>query len=277
MANDLRKTSIGMQAAGIAPLAPFEARGRAGGPRLGAHALGLGLTLSLHAALAVVMVVLNAHAERREARREEPPYQAIEAGLAIKKKSTSGQKSKLPQKELTQKVAPPEAPKIASNPDVVPSTDKKDKRPPPPPDAVDPKSVFDKYRKMDTGAAVGDGSTDESNEEGSEDGSEFGTLERAKGDPYIGELIGRMVKDFVVPSVVSDSSHKTWGCVKLDDSGKIVERKVDPEHKSRSHAFNSAVEERLRLTTDMDKPVPNHLKKLLVENFACATYTSRIE
>jgi hypothetical protein len=278
MANEIRKTAMGMQAVGVGPLAAYdEDRAFRRAPARGAHAIGLGVTIALHAAVGIVVVVMNAHEQNRVAKIEEPPYQAIEAGLAIKKKSTSGQKSKLPQKELTQKVAPPEAPKIASNPDVVPSTEKKDKKPPPPPDAVDPKSVFDKYRKMDTGQTAGDKSTDESNEEGSDDGSEFGTLERQKGDPYVGELIGRMITDFVVPSVVSDQNLKTWGCVKLDESGKIVDRAIDPEHKSRNHAFNSAVEERLKLTTDMDKPVPNYLKAMLVGKFVCATYTSRTE
>jgi hypothetical protein len=113
--------------------------------------------------------------------------------------------------------------------------------------------------------------------QGSDDGSEYGTLERAKGDPYIGELIGRMTTEFVVPTVVSDRKLNTWGCVKLDADGKISDRALDPEHKSRSHAFNSAVEARLKLTTDMEQPVPERLKKMLVGKFVCATYTSSLE
>ena len=52
---------------------------------------------------------------------------------------------------------------------------------------------------------------------------------------------------------------------------------IDPEHKSRNHAFNSAVERRLDQTTDMDKPVPDKLKPMLVGKFVCATYTSKRE
>ncbi len=103
-------------------------------------------------------------------------------------------------------------------------------------------------------------------------GSEFGTLEDDKGDPYVGELIGRMTTDFGVQSMVTTKGLETWGCVRIDGSGHIIDRSIDPEHKSRSYPFNSAVEERLRIATDMDKPVPAHLKKMLIGKFVCATF-----
>jgi hypothetical protein len=265
MANEIRKTSLGMQAQDARPaLAVDEGPPgrRAGDPR--AHVLGLGITLGVHLGVVALMFFMNvAHSSTPP--RPEREMVAIEAGLAIKKKSIEGPKSKMPQKEDQPKVKPPEQQAVARNPDVVPPpADKKPKKPDP-----DTQSVFDRFRKMDTT------STDTREVQGADDGSEFGTLERAKGDPYVGELIGRMIADFTVPSVVSDTKLLTHGCVKLGDDGTIRERAIDPENKSRSHAFNSAVERRLQETTDMDKPVPNHLKKMLVGKFVCATYTSR--
>jgi hypothetical protein len=231
------------------------------------HALGLGLTVAVHAAVLITVLVMNYLERQRLGQRVEEPYEAIEAGLAIKKKSTEAPKSKLPQKDTPPPPKPPDAPKIATNPDLVPQP--KDKKKDPPPDAEE--EIFNRFRSMDTRAK------DEQEVEGADDGSEYGTLEKAKGDPYVGELIGRMTKDFVVPSVVSDRKLKTWGCVKLDDDGKIMDRALDPDNKSRSHAFNSAVEAALKRTTDMEQPVPNHLKNRLVGKFVCVTYTSNIE
>ena len=237
----------------------------------------MGVTVFLHLAIAGAVFFMNEIDRSHVEKQKEEPFQAIEAGLAIKQKSQSGKKSALPQKDLAAKVKPPDAPTVSKNADAVPKEDKKDKKPEPAPQKdTDAKSIFDKYRHVDTGDTQGADKQDQT-QVGDPNGSEFGTLERAKGDPYVGELIGRMVTDFVVPSVVSDQGLNTWGCVKLDTDGKITDRAIDPDHKSRSHAFNSAVEERLKLTTDMDKPVPSHLKRMLVGKFVCATYTSRTE
>jgi hypothetical protein len=279
MANGTRKTSLGMQAVGRTPMPPPDLP--SGELRRGdgkAAAYGAVITLVLHLGVAAAIFVMNEIDRSHVQKQTEEKYTSIEAGLAIKKKAQEGKKSALPQKDVAPKVKPPEAPGIAKNPDVVPKEDKKEKPTPQyvPPDATQAKSIFDKYRHTDTGATSGGDHSDQS-QAGDENGSEFGTLERAKGDPYIGELIGRMTTDFIVPTVVSDQSLLTWGCVKLDDGGKITDRKIDPEKKSRSYAFNSAVDERLKRTTDMDKPVPSHLKKMLVGKFVCATYTSRTE
>jgi hypothetical protein len=280
MANGTRKTSLGMQAIGHVPPPADLPRGEIQGRDGGAHAMGIGVTLILHLAIAGTVIFMNeldrSHVERSQ---QEPEFTAIEAGLAMKKKTPQGKKSALPQKEVAAKVKPPEAPGVSKNADAVPkeNKDKKEKRPDfVPPEATDSKSIFDKYRHVDTGDTQG-GDKADVNQNGSDEGSEFGTLDRAKGDPYIGELIGRMTVDFVVPTVVRDQNLVTWGCVKLDENGKIIDRAIAPEKKSRSHAFNSAVEERLKLTTDMDKPVPSHLKKTLLGKYVCATYTSRTE
>jgi hypothetical protein len=282
MTQENRKTSLGMQAVGRGlPMhdLPLEASGElARGNARGAHVTGVLVTLLLHVGIFGSVVTMN-ECDRSHvaAHPAEEPYQAIEAGLAIKRKAQEGKKSALPQKDVAAKVKPPDAPGITKNADAVPKEDPKKKKPDPAPaDATDAKSVFDKYRHVDTGATQG-GEKQDVNQQGADDGSEYGTLDRAKGDPYVGELIGRMTTDFVVPTVVTAQDLVTWGCVKLDESGKITDRVIDPEKKSRSHAFNSAVEERLKLTTDMDKPVPSHLQKMLVGKFVCATYTSRTE
>jgi hypothetical protein len=279
MANQTRQTSLGMQSVGSQPFRSNEfPRGemRPGNGR--AHMWGIGVTLFLHIGIAGAVIFMNEIDRSHVEKTKEEPYQAIEAGLAIKAKSQAGKKTALPQKDVVAKVKPPEAPGITKNADAQPKEDKpKEKKPDfVPPEATDAKSVFDKYRRVDTGETQGADKQDKT-QIGDPNGSEFGTLERAKGDPYVGELIGRMTTDFVVPTVVADQSLVTFGCVKLDESGKIVDRAIDPDHKSRSHAFNSSVEDRLKDTTDMDKPVPSHLKKMLVGKFVCATYTSRTE
>jgi hypothetical protein len=267
MAEEARKTSLGMQAVGVGPLEAYESVRAAPRGNGKMHVLGLVVTVALHVGVLALVAFMNEWERGRTDKLEEPPFQAIEAGLAFKKKSTAAPKSKLPQKEPPPKVKQPDAPKVASNPDVVP-TPKEKKRPE---EVEKAENIFDKYRQLDSKAQ------EEVEQEGSDDGSEYGTLEQAKGDPYVGELIGRMITDFTVPSVVSDPSLVTWGCVKLDAEGKIMDRALDPEHKSNSHAFNSAVEARLKRTTDMEQPVPNYLKAMLVGKFVCATYSSRME
>jgi len=273
MANEIRKTSLGMQAVGAQPIRGFDlpyGELRRGSDKRAA-AWGMGVTVLLHLAIAGAIFFMNEIDRSHVEKQKEEPFQAIEAGLAIKQKSQAGKKSALPQKDVAAKVKPPDAPTVSKNADAVPKEDKKDKKPEPaPPKDTDAKSIFDKYRRVDTGDTQG-GDKQDQNQIGDPNGSEFGTLERAKGDPYVGELIGRMTVDFVVPTVVTQKA-QTYGCVRLDESGKIAERFIDPQHKSHSAAFNSAVEERLRRTTDMDKPVPTHLKDLLVKQGACVIY-----
>ena len=262
-----RKTAYGMKA--YTPIADAAPRRRTTTP---SHVFGFIVTVGIHILIFGGVYVMHlADTDLINRRAKEEPVHAIEAGLAIKQKAAE-KKSALPSKEVTEKVKPPDAPTVSKDAEAVPEDKPKKKPDYVPKDAQDKKSVFDKYRNLDTGSLTSKtpGHAD-SNQGGSEDGSEFGLLERAKGDPYVGELIGRMTVDFVVPTVVT-AKVAAWGCVKLDEGGKIAERFVDPQHKSRSAAFNSAVEERLRRTSDMDKPVPNHLKELLVRQGACVIF-----
>ncbi len=263
----VRKTAYGMKA--YVPVAETALVPRSTGL---SHTVGFVVTVGVHVMIFGAVYFMHlADTDLIKRRAQEEPVQAIEAGLAIKQKAAA-KKSPLPSKEVTEKVKPPDAPTVSKNAEAIPDEKPKKKPDYVPKDAQDKKSVFDKYRGIDTGSLTSKtpGKAD-SNQGGSEDGSEFGLLDRAKGDPYVGELIGRMTVDFVVPTVVT-AKVAAWGCVKLDDGGKIAERFVDPQHKSRSAAFNSAVEERLRRTSDMDKPVPNHLKELLVRQGACVIF-----
>lgn len=242
------------------------------------HVVAGVVAVAMHAGLAGGVWGMNwldrAHVERR-ARLADASHVTIEAGLAIKSKTAEGKKSSLPSKDVAPKVRPPDVRGVASDPEAAPSPNNQD-TPIVPPSMVDPRSVFDKYRNLDTtgesttGAAGGD----DQNVAGSPDGSEWGTVDDAKGDPYVGELVGRMTTnpELMVPTVVTDSGLETLGCVRLDPDGRISERSIDKENKSRNATFNRAVEERLKATTDMDEPVPAHLHDLLVKRGICVPY-----
>jgi hypothetical protein len=211
----------------------------------------------------------------------------IEAGLARRADVAAGPKSKLPQKPSGNKVKPPDAHGVATDPNRVtdPKAAKDDSYVPP--EKIDFNSIASKARGTDT--SEGDteptgGGSGQTNVTGQPDGSEFGTLDVAKGDPYIGELVGRISVDFTAPGTIDAELRpgeklETWACVRLDLDGNIVDRKLDPEHKSRIAAFNSAVNDRLRADSlrKMSGPVPTdpsrNLVKLLVERYACVVFS----
>lgn len=211
----------------------------------------------------------DAHAERTKL--DEPI--AIEAGLARRAKK-GGKKSNLPQKDLAPAVKP-DAEKVAvdgakAKDPGQPPDPKKDKEKPSPAD-VDPNATFEKFRNAAArGETAGGGGADDSTQTGADDGSEWGTLDSMKGDPYVGELVGRMTTnpELTVPSIVQGGNLETWGCVKLNADGKIVDRELPDEHRSADRSFNRAVEERLKQTTDMDQPAPKHL----VGRWLCVPY-----
>jgi hypothetical protein len=227
--------------------------------------LGFVVTVIVHAAVAGAVFGMGLVESRRGDRGNklgDDQYEAIEAGLARRSK-TAKTKSKLPQKDMTQKVKP-DVQGVAMDPDKQPT--KKDDKPKATPDLVDPSSTFDKFR-----SGTSPGEAPDETITGDAEGSEWGTLDAMKGDPYVGELIGRMTTnpDLTVPSVVPTGENlETWGCVKLAKSGKIADREIPDEHKSKNRAFNRAVEERLKATTDMDKEAPAKL----VGRWLCVPY-----
>ncbi|MFH0902847.1 MAG: hypothetical protein V2A73_19635 [Pseudomonadota bacterium] len=239
---------------------------------------GLGIAVTLLVHLGVMggvwgMGILDRrHVARRVAALQDDGFVSIEAGLAIRASSAAGRKTSLPSKKGTVKQQSAEASGVARNLEESRVSEAKKTT-----EEIDPEAVFNKYRQVQTdevGENTGGKGEDPEERAGAEDGSEWGTLEEAKGDPYVAELVGRMTTnpELVVPSLVADTGLLTLGCVRLDSAGKIIERTVDAEHKSRNATFNRAVAQRLKQTSEMEKPVPEHLHELLVKRGICVPY-----
>lgn len=242
------------------------------------HKLGAVLMVAVHVALAGGIYAADrmaGHGYRMPAAGKDPPH--IEAGLAIKGKKAAGKPSKQPQKEFTHKVKPSD---VSVTKHDRPSDPKKPDEQFVPPEHQDRQSVFDKYRNKNTeDPAVkpdpaSEQGSDEENKDGDPNGSDRGTLLTAKGDPYLGELVGRMGENFEVAQFPRDGGAlSAWGCVKLDGDGSIVDYLLDEKHKSKNPGFNSAVEESLRKSKTLKgEPVPDHLKDMLVGKFVCVTF-----
>ena len=140
-----RKTSLGMQAMGAVPheLPRGEVRARDGR----VHVMGAAVTLTLHLLIVGAIVFMNEIDRDHGAKHIDEP-QAIEAGLAIKKKSQEGKKSALPQKEVAAKVKPPDAPGVAHNAEQIPPEKKPDKKH----DYVPPDAAVYTYKHFSTDA-----------------------------------------------------------------------------------------------------------------------------
>ena len=241
-------------------------------------------TVAIVAALVVHVGVVGAVWGVGAMGMDEPGHEgrrleAIEAGLAFRKKSAQGQKkSRLPQKKFDRAVKAPDGPTLTRDDTVKPPKEKTDKdSEPPPPDMIDPSSVFDKYRNLDTPgkeALVGEGTSDDS-QEGTDEGSDYGTLEDAEGHPYVGELVGRLTTnpDPEIPSLVPKGTGLVARvCLRMASDGRIASLEMPDEMKSSNSRFNSAVYKRARETSGMPTPVPNDLNDLLVERGICIGY-----
>ena len=88
----------------------------------------------------------------------------------------------------------------------------------------------------------------------------------AKGDPYVGELHGRIKTAWKVPSLETRGG-VALGCVRLAADGSIDERKLWKP--SGNQNLNRSVDQALRDASDMDKPVPSHLTNLLIVQGIC--------
>jgi hypothetical protein len=218
----------------------------------------------------------KARVEKRVALQEEQ-INHIEAGLAIKSKSTAGRRSKQPQKDVATREKPTD---VAVTRDDSAPPDKKDPKKPDP--ELDPEAAMAKARKLgqqgeaSPSASENPGSDDE-NKTGRQDGSDFGLYDEAKGDAYLGELNGRVHEHWVLPSTIPDSAALTGqGCVRLRADGKIDDVMIPAEGRSTgseySPTFNSAVLRSLKQASDMPGPVPAHLKKQVVESYLCFVF-----
>jgi outer membrane biosynthesis protein TonB len=230
---------------------------------------GLVVTVLLHAGLvALVLSHLGGSAPADAAARFDSAV-TIEASLAFKEVKPQ---SRQPQKQRKVVAPPPEAPKIDTDP-VVPAEPEKPEeklkpRPKPRPKDVDIDETLDDHRIPDEDfSSTG---VDEVPKAGSADGSKWGTEVDAKGHPYAAELKGRIYSVWTVPSLETGNG-EAHGCVKLDESGKIVDRQV--KKKSGNANLDRSVELALKQAPDMDKPVPDELRSLITVKGICFRFT----
>jgi outer membrane biosynthesis protein TonB len=253
---------------------------------------GLILTVLLHAAL-VFFTISKLGSDSSAATDPSERFDesiTIEAALAFKEVKPE---SRQPQKQKKEKYAPPveevpvpveappealppepEAPKIdtdnqvqAEEPPKV-AKEKPKHKVKPRPDEIDPESILEKNRVQDED--LSETGVEEIPKEGSADGSEWGSERDARGDPYAGELRGRIESVWSVPSVETGTG-VAQGCVKLDEDGKIVDRHV--KKKSGNANLDRSVELALKQAPDMEEPVPEHLIDLITVKGICFRFT----
>ncbi len=226
--------------------------------------MGIVVTILLHIGLGSAIAFMDTKDEekRKVLLSERDDFETIEAALAFKAPEA---KKRLPQKKKNPKVAPPPEVGVSRDADAKPV--KRDDTKPPPPDFVDPTKTFGKVDDIDLSEEPTEGGEDQ--QVGSPDGSKWGTQAEAKGDPYVGELVGRVYKEWKVPSLEAQTG-TAHGCVRLDKDGKIVVRKV--ERKSGIANLDRSVSEALKNASDMEEPVPEHLFNLLTRKGICIAF-----
>jgi hypothetical protein len=187
--------------------------------------------------------------------------ETIEASLAFKEVKP---KNKQPQKKKKKKFKPKVEDGASKVEELEPEKEEKDETIRPDEDEVDYESILDKNRKQDED--LSDTGSDEIPVEGSAAGSEWGTEIQARGDPYVGELKGRIYGVWKVPALETGVG-VALGCVRLDEDGEIVDREL--KKKSKNSNLDRSVEVALKNAPAMDEPVPDKLKTLLTVNGIC--------
>lgn len=190
--------------------------------------------------------------------------ETIQASLAFKEVKP---KTKQPQKRKKQKFKQKAEKGASKEEKLKPKDEKKDKTLPVEPDEVDINSILNKNRKQDED--LSDTGSDEVPVEGSASGSEWGTERDAKGDPYVGELKGRIYDAWKVPALETGTG-VALGCVRLDSDGIIVDREL--KKRSKNSNLDRSVEVALKESTGMESPVPDHLTALLTERGICIKF-----
>lgn len=227
---------------------------------------GIGAAVFLHMIL-VGFLLLTDTSPKAEAEVETNFGQAqtIEASLAFKEVKP---KSKQPQKKKKKKFKPRVEDGASKKEKLDPKKEKKNKPVPVEEDEIDYTSILEKNRKQDE--ELSDTGSEEIPVEGSTTGSEWGSEKDARGDPYVGELKGRINSEWKVPSLETEGG-TAIGCVRLDEDGKIVDRELKKRSKNRNLA--RSVEVALKNATDMEKPVPAKLKSLLTVQGVCFKFS----
>ncbi len=228
---------------------------------------GLGATVLLHL-FVVGLIGASGYFGNSDADAQETEFsqaQTIEASLAFKEVKP---KNKQPQKKKKKKFRPKKEDGASKNDKLVPKKEKKDKPLKVEEDEIDFNSILEKNRKQDE--ELSDTGSDEIPVEGSAQGSEWGTEKDARGDPYVGELKGRIYSEWKVPSLEKEGG-TAIGCVRLDEDGKIVDRELKKRSKNRNLA--RSVDVALKNAPDMETPVPAKLKTLLTVQGVCFKFS----
>lgn len=187
--------------------------------------------------------------------------ETIEASLAFKEVKP---KNKQPQKKKKKKFKPKVEDGASKVEEHKPEEKEKKERIRPEEDEIDFNSILDKNRKQDDD--LSDTGSDEIPVEGSAAGSEWGTEKMAKGDPYVGELKGRIYSVWRVPALETGVG-EALGCVRLNDEGEVVDREL--KKRSKNSNLNRSVQVALKNAPPMESPVPDKLKTLLTVNGIC--------
>ncbi len=190
--------------------------------------------------------------------------ETIEASLAFKEVKP---KSKQPQKKKKKKFRPNKQDGASKEEKLDPKKKPKKETVPVDVDEIDINSILDKNRKQDED--LSDTGSDETPVEGSPNGSEWGTEKDARGDPYVGELKGRVYSVWKVPALETGTG-KATGCVRLDKEGVIVDREL--KKRSKNTNLDRSVEVALKNAPAMDKPVPDALVNLLTVKGICFNF-----
>ena len=216
------------------------------------------MTVLLHIGLGTALALIEKQDEEDRALLSEldKDVVVIEASLAYKSKEQKRQ----PQKQKAPDPVAPDENRVTMDADAVPLEPDKKK-----PKDVDVDAVLKSHRDVDLSEGGGETGS-EVPQLGSPDGSEWGTDSEAKGDPYVGEIHGRIKKVWAIPTLETETG-EALGCVRLDPDGKIADRTV--WKKSGIANLDRSVNEALRAATDMDEPVPAHLIFLLTKKGIC--------
>ena len=227
---------------------------------------GIALTLVLHCGLLAALIINqksctsdgNAFASNFE------EAETIEASLAF---TEVKKKNKQPQKQRKKKFKAAKATPVSRDADALPKPKKEDQKPKPDEDEIDPLSILEKNRKQEED--LSDTGVDELPTEGSAQGSEWGTERDARGDPYVGELKGRIFNAWEVPTLETGDG-RAVGCVRLQPSGTIKDREL--KRRSSNVNLNRSVQLALKNASDMESSVPGHLTTLLTEKGICFNF-----
>ncbi len=191
--------------------------------------------------------------------------ETIEASLAFKEVKP---KNKQPQKKKKEKFKPQVDDGASKDELKTPEEKKDDKKIPVNPDEVDINSILEKNRKQNED--LSDTGSDEIPTEGAADGSAlWGTEKEARGDPYVGELKGRIYSVWQVPALETGTG-KAIGCVRLKEDGEILDREL--KTRSKNTNLDRSVEVALKTAPNMEEPVPDKLKSLLTVKGICFNF-----